>query len=115
MGKNIVHCTGVQIDITGTEGVLRVTNSLAFQNKEDNFVEGMNGDAITLSPLEIPSEYQFLDVGHLDVSSQDVAYHYDAYAKDRKNGTSNATTFKDALRQHYLIDQIEQTSESFLK
>jgi predicted dehydrogenase len=34
------HRTGLQIDITGTEGVLRITNPRAFENKEDNFVEG---------------------------------------------------------------------------
>lgn len=30
------HRTGLQIDITGTQGVLRVTNARAFENKEDN-------------------------------------------------------------------------------
>ena len=27
------HCTGLYLEISGTEGVLRVTNPLAFQNK----------------------------------------------------------------------------------
>jgi len=30
------HRTGLQIDITGTEGVFRITNPRAFENKEDN-------------------------------------------------------------------------------
>ena len=42
------HRTGLQIDISGTEGVLRITNPLAFQNKDDNAIEGMNGDATDL-------------------------------------------------------------------
>ena len=52
------HRTGLQIDISGTEGVLRITNPLAFQNKDDNTIRGMNGDAQTLSPLPIPAKYE---------------------------------------------------------
>jgi predicted dehydrogenase len=109
------HRTGLQIDITGTEGVLRITNPRAFENKEDNSVEGVNGDGSTLSPLPVPAEYRSLEVSHLDASVQDVAYLYAAYARDRKNGTSEASNFRDAVRQHQLIDQIVQTSETFLK
>ncbi len=54
------HRTGLHIDISGTEGVLRITNSLAFQNKDDNAIEGMNGDAQTFSPLPIPDQYRSL-------------------------------------------------------
>lgn len=109
------HRTGLQIDITGTEGVLRISNPLAFQNKEDNLVEGMNGDALSFIPLPVPAEYQSLAAAHLDMSAQDMAYLYAAYARDKKNGTSEASNFKDAVRQHHLIDQIVQTSETFLK
>jgi predicted dehydrogenase len=35
-GQN--HRTGLQVDITGTEGVLKVTNPRAFENKEDNSI-----------------------------------------------------------------------------
>lgn len=109
------HRTGLQIDITGTEGVLRITNLLAFENKEDNSIEGVNGDGSSLSPLPVPPEYRSLEVSHLDASTQDVAYLYAAYARDRKNGTSEASSFRDAVRQHHLIDQIVQTSETFFK
>jgi predicted dehydrogenase len=107
------HRTGLQIDITGTEGVLRVTNPRAFENKGDNLIEGVNGDATTLSPITVPEEYQSLPVSHLDASLQDVAYLYSAYVRDRKNGTSEASNFGDAVRQHKLINQIFQTSENF--
>jgi len=107
------HRTGLQIDITGTEGVLRITNPLAFQNKEDNTVEGMNGHASSFSPLPIPDEYESLAKSHLDVSAQDMAYLYAAYASDKKNGTSEASNFRDAVWQHHLIDEIYKTSESF--
>ncbi len=109
------HCTGLQIDITGTEGVLRVTNRRAFENAEDNSIEGVNGDGSSLSPLPVPAEYRSLASSHLDASVQDVAYLYAAYARDRKKGTSEASNFRDALRQHQLIDQIVQTSETFFK
>jgi hypothetical protein len=107
------HRTGLQIDISGTEGVLRITNPLAFQNKDDNAVEGMRGDAITFSPLPIPDEYKSLARSHLDVSAQDLAYLYAAYASDKKNGTAEASNFRDAVRQHHLIDEIYKTSERF--
>ncbi len=107
--------TGLQIDITGTEGVLRITNLRAFENKEDHHVEGMKGEESSLAPLPVPSEYHSPAVSHLDASARDVAYLYAAYAQDRKTGTSEASNFRDAVRQHQLIDQIVQTSETFFK
>jgi len=109
------HKTGLQIDITGTEGVLKITNSKAFENRNDNTVEGMNGDQSSLILLPVPEEYRSLPVDHLDASTQDMAYLYDAFARDRKNGTSIASNFKDALKQHRFIDQITKTSEEFFK
>lgn len=38
------HRTSLQSDITGTAGVLKVTNPRAFENKDDNSIEGVNGD-----------------------------------------------------------------------
>lgn len=93
------HRTGLQIDISGTEGVLRITNPLAFQNKDDNAIEGMNGETMTFSPLPIPDEYKTLANSGLDVSAQDLAYLYAAYASDGVNGTSEASNFRDAVRQ----------------
>ncbi len=107
------HRTGLQIDISGTEGVLRITNPLAFQNKDDNAVECMKGDAQTFSPLSIPDKYESLAKSGLDVSVQDLAYLYAAYASDKMNDTSEASNFRDAVRQHHLIDEIYKTSEDF--
>jgi len=107
------HRTGLHIDISGTEGVLRITNSLAFQNKDDNAIEGMNGDAQTFSPLPIPDRYRSLARSGIDVSAQDLAYLYAAYASDKMNGTSEASNFRDAVRQHHLIDEVYQTSGEF--
>jgi predicted dehydrogenase len=101
------HRTGLQIDISGTEGVLRIRNPLAFQNKDDNAIEGINGDAQTFSQLPIPDKYESLARSGLDVSVQDLAYLYAAYASDKVNGTS------EGVRQLHLIDEIYKTSADF--
>jgi predicted dehydrogenase len=106
------HRTGLQIDITGTEGVLRVTNKRAFQNKDDNAIQGMRGDEASFASLPLPVEYRPLADAGLDVSQQDVAYLYSAYAADRKNETSDASNFADAVRLHRIIDRILETSEA---
>jgi hypothetical protein len=63
--------------------------------------------------IQYRAAYRSLESSHLDASVQDMAYLYAAYASDRKNGTSEASNFQVALRQHQLIDQIVQTSETF--
>lgn len=73
----------------------------------------MNGGSEVFIALPIPAEYSTLPVTHLDFSAQDVAYLYDAYARDKASGTSTATTFFDAVRQHRLIDQITRSSANF--
>lgn len=105
------HITGLQIDISGTEGVLKITNPRGFENKADNVIEGMNGDSTSLSLLPIPSKYSSLPDSQLDASVQDVAYLYATYAQDKQQGTTHASNFKDAVRQHQLIDQIIKSSK----
>ena len=107
------HRTGLQIEISGTDGVLRITNPLAFQNKDDNAVGGMRGEAMQFASLPVPAEYQTLAGCELDVSAQDMAYLYAAFASDKKNGTSEASDFRDAVRQHRLIDEMVRTSKEF--
>jgi len=60
-----------------------------------------------------PEEYAFLATTGLDVSVQDLAYLYAAHARDKREGTSEASSFKDAVRQHHLIDEICRSSERF--
>lgn len=107
------HRTGLQIDITGTEGVLRITNARGFENENDNEIAIMRNGVKTFETLPVPAAYAYLPVSHLDASSQDVAYLYAAYARDKATGTHDATTFEDALRQHQLIDQITESSARF--
>ncbi|MFD6274686.1 Gfo/Idh/MocA family protein [Streptomyces sp. NPDC060209] len=107
--------TGLQIDITGTEGVLRVTNDRAFENTEDNTLHGVNTDSDepTLTVLDVPAKYRSLPDSALDESVKDLAHLYAAFARDKANGTTEATTFTDAVNQHRLIDRIQQSSEAF--
>lgn len=107
------HRTGLQIDITGTEGVLRITNPRGFENKDDNTIAIMRNGTEVFEELPVPAEYAFLPVSHLDASTQDVAYLYTAYARDKATGSDEATTFEDAVRQHQLIDQITESSARF--
>jgi predicted dehydrogenase len=107
------HKTGLQIDITGTDGVLRITNPKAFMNKDDNALHGMANGATTFTPLPVPDQYHALSAADLDVSSQDAAYLYSAYAHDRIKGTTTASNFHDAVALHHMIDQVQATSDAF--
>jgi predicted dehydrogenase len=108
------HKTGLQIEITGTDGVLRLTNPRAFQNKDDNALEGMRDGATTFAPLPIPDRYAPLGCpAGLDVSSLDTAYLYSAYARDRANGTTEASNFRDAVTLHQMIDHVTESSTMF--
>ncbi|MER5668634.1 Gfo/Idh/MocA family protein [Streptomyces mirabilis] len=108
--------TVLQSNITGTEGVLRLTNDRAFENTEDNTLHGVNGDSgngSALAVLPVPEEYRSLPDASLDESVQDLAHLYAAFARDKANGTTEATTFADAVRQHHLIDRIQRSSKEF--
>jgi predicted dehydrogenase len=107
------HRTGLQIDIMGTEGVLRVSNPHAFQNQADHKIEGMQHGAAAFADLPVPVAYAYLPVAGLDASAMDVAYLYSTYAQDKANGTSHVTSFEDAVRQHRLIDRITASSAKF--
>lgn len=93
--------------------MLRITNPRAFQNEDDNTIAGITGEATTFSPLPIPAEYTPLDRTGLDVSSQDVAYLYTAYARDRAYGRSEASDFRDGVCLHHLIDRVHASSPEF--
>jgi predicted dehydrogenase len=108
-----VNRTGLQIDITGTEGALRITNPRGFQNPDDNLVSALSDDTGVFEVLPTPESYASLPVSHLDASVRDVAYLYAAYARDKFTGSTDAPTFEDALRQHRLIDEIRRQSEAF--
>jgi predicted dehydrogenase len=105
-----LHGSGLQIDITGTKGDLKISNPKSFTNSLDNLVEGANGDPGPLVTLSVPDGYQLLPPTDLDVSVQDLANVYAAHARDRIEGTHVAPDFHDAVRMHRLIDRIHEAS-----
>lgn len=110
--KNI---TGLQIEITGTNGVLRMSNERGFQNTADNTIEGMQNEEKQFSEIAIPQEYITLPENNLDASVQDVGYLYQAYINDLTEGTTTVTTFEDAVRQHEIIDRVLESDKSLRK
>ena len=104
--------SGLQIDITGTAGDLKISNPDSFGNKADNLVEGSQADGDRLHRLPVPAPYRTLPPSPLDASVLDLAYLYDAHARDRATGTTLASNFRDAVRIHRLLDAIVEASES---
>jgi hypothetical protein len=93
--------SGLQIDITGTEGDLKVWNTKSFANKNDNILEGARGDKGSLEHLPVPPGYVKIPFSHLDVSVQDLAHLYAAHALDRLTGAQEAPNFADAVRMRF--------------
>jgi predicted dehydrogenase len=101
--------SGLQIDFTGTDGDLKISNSKSFQNLSDNLVEGARGNQ-KWEPLTVPSEYQFAKGSFLDASVQDLAHLYAAFSNLDSVGY-RAPDFGDAIRMHRFIDGIVKASE----
>jgi predicted dehydrogenase len=97
--------SGVQIDITGTEGDLRIVNASAFGDVGDDYrILGAHGDRQPLVPLPVPESYQRLPASNLPSAVLELAELYWAYACDVSNDTRTAPTFADALQMHRLIE-----------
>ena len=100
--------SGVQIDITGTEGDLRITNASAFGDACDDYqLFGVHGDKQPLERLDVPDAYRRLPDSPLPSAVLELAELYWAYAHDVANGTHTAPTFADAVRMHHLIDSAQ--------
>ncbi|PYT53464.1 MAG: hypothetical protein DMG46_24405 [Acidobacteria bacterium] len=102
--------SGLEIDITGTEGDLKSWNTKSFANKNDNILEGARGDKGALEHLPVPPSYVKIPSSHLDVSVQDLAHLYAAHALDRLTGAQEAANFADAVRRHQVIDRLNLAS-----
>jgi predicted dehydrogenase len=104
--------SGLQIDVTGMKGDLKISNPLSFANPDDNKIEGSQGDNEPLSLLPIPDSYQGLPMSKLDASVLDLAHLYAAFAKGGDNGSYDAPTFTDAVRLHRLINLISNAASA---
>jgi predicted dehydrogenase len=106
--------SGVQIDITGHEGDLRISNVSAFGDVGDDYViEGAHGDDLPLQVLPIPASYSRLPAAaDLPSSVLELAELYHVYAQDLAEGTHAAATFDDAVRMHALLDGVLASSQT---
>lgn len=97
--------SGVQIDITGDQGDLKITNRSAFGDVGDDYViEGARGDDQPLQNLPLPDSYQRLPASELPSAVLELAELYHVFAQDLADGTHAAATFEDAVRMHRLLD-----------
>jgi predicted dehydrogenase len=105
--------SGVQIDISGDAGDLRITNRSAFGGVGDDYVvEGAHGDDLPLARLEIPASYDGLPPSDLPSAVLELAHLYAAYADGSTDGAIAASTFEDAIRMHRLLDAFKSSAES---
>ncbi len=103
--------SGVQIDITGDAGDLRITNRSAFGGVGDDYVvEGAHGDDLPLAALPVPSPGTGLPESDLPSAVLELAHLYAAFARDLATGSQTAPTFDDAVWLHGLFDRFDASS-----
>lgn len=105
--------SGVQIDITGDAGDLRITNDSAFGGVGDDYVvTGAQGGAGRLQSLEVPPGLHPIFAKGLPSSVAELAGLYAAFAQDLAEGTETAPTFDDAVWMHRFLQDVEYSSRS---
>ena len=105
--------SGVQIDITGDAGDLKITNTSAFGGVDEDFiVTGAQGDSKPLEHLPIPAKYEWFPRAGLQTSAAELGDLYVALSRDLASGTQVVPTFHDAVWQQQLFEQIQDSSET---
>ena len=105
--------SGVQIDITGDAGDLKITNTSAFGGVDEDFiVTGAQGDSKPLEHLPIPAEYEWFPRAGLQTGVAELGDLYVALSRDLASGTQAVPTFHDAVWQQQLFEQIQDSSET---
>lgn len=102
---------GVQLDLTGSKGDLRLSNVTSF-GQAFNIIEAAVGDAQPLRVLDIPPSYDWLPAHTLGGSQAELANLYAAYAKDVRDGSQLAPTFAAGIRMHELVEQIVESDRT---
>ena len=103
--------SGVQIDVTGDQGDLRITNRSAFGGIGDDYtVEGAHGDDLPLAMLPVPVPGEGLPPSDLPSAVLELAHLYAAFARDLATGSHTAPTFEDAVWLHGLFDRFDTSS-----
>ncbi|MGF6723198.1 putative dehydrogenase [Paraburkholderia sp. GAS41] len=103
--------SGVQLDITGSKGDLKISNPTSFGDAF-NRIEIARGDSQPLIALAIPPEYEWVPPSELRASVVELADLYVAHARDVATGSTLAPTFADALRMHELMDAIVESDRT---
>lgn len=106
------HAYGLEIDITGMDGDLRVRNDKAFTTEHENVIEVGKAGQLSWAEMPVPNSYRKIPESSLDVSVQDLAHLYRAFAQGKTSQVTSAPDFSDALTLHRIIDAIEQSSKS---
>lgn len=103
---------GVQIDITGREGDLRITNRSAFGEVGDDYIiQGSNNAGQSLKVLDIPLDYEWISDPSLPSAVLELGHLYKAFAEDLRSGSHTAATFADALRLHRFFDTVQKSTD----
>jgi predicted dehydrogenase len=95
-------------EINGTEGDIQVTGASGHAQLVQLSVRGANGNATELAPLMPPaSAYE----GWPDNAvARNVARIYALIARDIRDGTRSAPSFRDAVALHETLDAIERSA-----
>lgn len=98
---------GVQIDISGDEGDLRIVNTSAFGGVGDDYrVFGARGNAQPLVEMPVPPSYDRIPGSELPSAVLELAELYAAYAHDVATGSGLAPTFEDAIVLHRFLNHV---------
>ena len=101
---------GLFWEIHGTEGDIRVSGESGHTQMVQLSLKGARGAEKTFRPLEVPASYR---AGWPeDVEPGNVARLYARMARDLRDGTRTAPSFKDAVAVHRIIAAIENAAES---
>src|SRR6201987_6156672 len=113
--------SGVQIDITGDAGDLKITNTSAFGGVDEDFIVtgakgdssgAMYGQARPLENLPIPAKYEWFPRAGLQTGAAELGDLYVALSRDLASGTQVVPTFHDAVWQQQIFEQIQDSSET---
>lgn len=105
------NVTGVSLEVSGSNGALRMENVRGFQNVKDNWVSGYQGDEKEFHAIEVPEEYRFLGDSGLDNSAQDLGYNYMAYADFKKTGKEGGMTFVHGVDAAKFVARVLESFE----
>ncbi len=102
--------SGLNWEINGSEGSLRITAPVGHAQMVPLTLEGCKNDATEMTPLTVPAS--FLAGLPAEAIPGNVARIYARMAHDLQHGTHLAPTFDDGVALHRMISAIEQSAGS---